>query len=387
MFADTSLFLLWLIVAGLSYWLIPASYPRWRQCWLIVSSWLLVLAIAPWACLFVTWMWLCVWVAARAFGVSHSAPMLSLALLAVCLPLLIQRTVAPDLALIYSLGVTFATLRAVAMTIDGYVTRKAVAGVDAGVCLFFLPLYTVGPIESVQKLGREQFAIAPNIPFMARGLSRIALGLFKTVFIADILIAGKLSLHFPTATRSFGDYSSPEMVAFIGLSFLYTYVNFSGVVDIALGTSRLFGLRIMENFDLPIVARNLRDFWKRWHISLGRWITQYLYFPVVAKLKTASSPYIATFLAFALIGWWHGATLTYFSWGVFHGIGLCTVMFWQRSMRSRFPESYKMLVKNPIYILASWSMTILYVAWVQTFANQRSFVEAITMTRALIGIQ
>ena len=385
MFADTSLFLFWLIVAGLSYWMIPPAKPRWRQCWLIATSWLLIFAIAPWACLFVTWMWLGVWVATRVFEKVHNPIMLSLILLAICLPLLMQRSVSSDVGLIASLGITFATLRAVAMSIDGYVTRKPLATADAGVCLFFLPLYTVGPIESVQKFSREQFAIQPDFRFMARGLSRIALGLFKTVFVADILIAGQLKLHFPVAGRSFGDYGSPEMIAFIGLSFLYTYVNFSGVVDIALGTSRLFGLRIIENFDFPIVARNLRDFWKRWHISLGRWITQYLYFPVVASLRTPVSPYVATFLAFVLIGWWHGATLTYLSWGVFHGAGLCAVMFWQRSMKIRLPRTYKILTKNPLYILVSWSMTIVYVAWVQTFANQNSFAEALSMTRALIG--
>ena len=149
---------------------------------------------------------------------------------------------------------------------------------------------------------------------------------------------------------------------------------------------RLFGLSIIENFNYPILARNMRDFWRRWHISLGRWITQYLYFPIVAKLHTPTAPYIATFVAFMLIGWWHGSTLTYISWGVLHGMGLCTVMAWQRAMKRNYPAVYKVMVGNPVYIGLSWMATLFYVAWVQTFANQKSFGEALVMTRSLIGL-
>jgi alginate O-acetyltransferase complex protein AlgI len=386
MYQDTSLFFLWLALTVASFWLIPPSAPRWRQSLLIVSSFLLIFAVAPFAALLVLWMWATVWIAIRAFERSRTPLVLCLFLIATCAPLLWQRTVVLDAGLIVTLGITFATLRAVAMAMDSYTRRAVVPALDAGVCLFFLPLYTVGPIESVQKFTSSSFTSTPDYAFMARGLSRMALGLFKTVFIAEQIIAGALRQNYPAWSRNFSDYSSPEIVVFVCLSFLYTYINFSGVVDIALGASRLFGLSIIENFNYPILARNMRDFWRRWHISLGRWITQYLYFPIVAKLHTPTAPYIATFVAFMLIGWWHGSTLTYISWGVLHGTGLCTVMAWQRAMKRNYPAAYKVMVGNPVYIGLSWMATLFYVAWVQTFANQKSFGEALVMTRSLIGL-
>lgn len=385
MYEDTSLFLLWLVLTAASYWIIPASAPRWRQSLLIVSSALLIFAVAPFAALLVLWMWIAVWIAIRAFERRRSPMVLSLFLLVICAPLLSQRTVVLDAGLIVTLGITFATLRAVAMAMDCYAKRQRLPAVETGLCLFFLPLYTVGPIESVQRFTADEFSMRPDVLFMARGLSRMALGLFKTVFVAEQLIGGILREIYPAWSRNFSDYSSAEIAGFVCLSFLYTYVNFSGVVDIALGASRLFGLKIIENFDYPILARNMRDFWRRWHISLGQWITQYLYFPIVAKLRTPSAPYIATFAAFMLIGWWHGSTLTYISWGVLHGTGLCTVMAWQRGMKRRYPDAYKAMAANPVYIGASWMATLFYVAWVQTFANQKSFGEAVVMTRTLIG--
>lgn len=386
MLADTQIFLCWIALSATSFWLIPSSLPTIRQWWLVGTSVLLVLAFAPVACALVLWIWFVTAIAPRFFARHRSTTTLTIFLLLVCLPLLAQRVVFLDASILATLGVTFATLRAAGIAFDSYVTRSATAARDVGLCLFFLPLYTVGPMQSLDTFKPENFTATPPYRSMARGLSRSCLGLFKTVYIADTLIRGHLSEHYPTEGRDFSTYDSPEVLLFVLLSFAYTYVNFSGFVDIALGVSRLFGLTVMENFNYPFLARNLQEFWKRWHISLGQWISRYLYFPVVAKLRTSYAPYAATFVAFVIVGWWHDTTANYIAWGALHGAGLCLVMFWQRSMRKRFGQRYRVLANHPGFVALSWSLTLIYVAWVQTFANLKTFDAALLMTGALLGI-
>ncbi len=394
MLADTQLFVMWVVFTAIPFWLLPNDLGIWRLRWLITTSIALIFALAPYALLYVAWIALICAVFCHRPGSQPSQKSsknkgrarLTVGLVLVCIPLLTQRLVFLDPPLLHTLGITFATLRGVAMIFDNHVAGTLWSLRQIALTLFFVPLYTVGPIEKVATFNDAAFAKSPDWLAMLRAVSRCCLGLFKTVFLAEQLIRGYLGTHYSIVDGDFSQYSVGSLWLFVCLSFLYTYINFSGFVDIAIGVSRLFGLTVMENFNLPVLATNLQDFWQRWHRSLGQWITRYLYFPVVAAIRRPWAPYLATLTAFGLIGWWHASSTTYIAWGVMHGIGLCTVMGWQRYMKASHKARYGALVTNPIYIGVSWLLTLAFVAWVQTFANQTNLAASVSLTRHLLGL-
>ena len=221
-------------------------------------SFVFVFAFAPWAAVLVLWMYLAVLASMWFLTKWRSTALMSVAILLVCIPLLAQRIVYLDTDLVASLGLTFATLRAVSIVLDGYTARAKFHARQVFLCLFFLPLYTVGPVEAVKTFEGQNFIREFQFSLALQGVRRVIVGLFKAVFIADELILGFLSNHYPIDNRDFTTFDNLECLLFVLLSFLYTYINFSGFVDIAIGVSRLFGLKTVENFNYPLAARDLR---------------------------------------------------------------------------------------------------------------------------------
>jgi alginate O-acetyltransferase complex protein AlgI len=128
------------------------------------------------------------------------------------------------------------------------------------------------------------------------------------------------------------DISTLQLWGFLIIVYLTIYMDFSAYSDIAIGCSRLFGLRIQENFDFPIIASNVGDFWHRWHMTLSGWCTSYIYMPVLAFSR---NPYLALYSCFAIIGLWHAGTFTRLSWGLYHATGIAIYMVWTRYKRKR----------------------------------------------------
>jgi alginate O-acetyltransferase complex protein AlgI len=110
------------------------------------------------------------------------------------------------------------------------------------------------------------------------------------------------------------------------------YLDFSAYSDIAIGSSQLFGIRIMENFNWPIFAENISVFWKRWHMTLSGWCQTYIYLPVIGLTR---NPYVATYLTFIAIGLWHSGTTGALAWGLYHGTGISVFGYWNRYRRRR----------------------------------------------------
>ncbi len=384
MLADTQMFFMWMAASLVIYWILPPQKALYRQVWLIFISFTFIFAQAPVAALQVLWMSVIAIIAAKVLERFHYALLLWLFIIIALMPLLWHRTIQLDAGILLTIGVTFATLRAISVIIDGYAGTSKQKAITTLLYMFFLPLYTVGPVDKAGKFSKEALSIQFVLDDAFRGFTRICLGIFKNVVIADQLIRQYTLKTFPSEGRNFAEYSSSDTFLFIILSFFYTYINFSAFVDIAIGVSRMFGIKIIENFNFPIFAKNLQDFWKRWHISLGNWITNYLYMPIVFLIGKRWAPYLATFLAFSLIGWWHDSHPNYIIWGVLHGAGQCIVQYWVKSTRGT--ELSKTLKNSVTYILASWALTILFVAWVQTVANLKSIESATAMTKSLIGL-
>jgi alginate O-acetyltransferase complex protein AlgI len=152
------------------------------------------------------------------------------------------------------------------------------------------------------------------------------------------------------------DQVSPLAVwGLLFLSFLYLYLDFSAYSDIAIGSSRLFGFTIMENFNFPIVATSLPMFWQRWHMTLANWCLSYIY---LAMIGLTRNPYVAGIATFTTIGAWHALNPHWLAWGFWNGLGMAAVTFWRR-----FASARKIIFfKTQQGRLAGWGITMIYVA-------------------------
>jgi alginate O-acetyltransferase complex protein AlgI len=165
---------------------------------------------------------------------------------------------------------------------------------------------------------------------LARGIAFIAIGLFKKVVLADSFSR--------VANAGFGNVATLSTAGAWVTSLAYTfeiYFDFSGYSDMALGVARLLGVSLVQNFNAPYRSRNISEFWQRWHISLSRFITTYLYTPIIRSMgrPTIHKSAVATLLAMMIAGLWHGSSWTFLLWGVFHGLGLAAYQYWKRMRR------------------------------------------------------
>lgn len=201
--------------------------------------------------------------------------------------------------------------------------------------LFYSSMFTIfvaGPIERWERL-KPQIDVA-RIPFswqnIDEGFGRIVLGLFKKLVIADWL-----GYFINPVWKEPHHYSAGiGLLALVGYS-LQIYYDFSGYSDVAIGSSKLLGIKIMENFSNPYLAPNISQFWRRWHISLSDWIRDYLFFPLsrISSNKTWIILFVPV-ISMALCGLWHGPALHFVLWGALHGLGLSVYQIWSGIKRS-----------------------------------------------------
>lgn len=201
--------------------------------------------------------------------------------------------------------------------------------------LLYSSLFTIfvaGPIERFERFKPQ--VEQPRAPFnwadIEFGFRRIVFGMFRKLVIADWIG------YFinPVWQDPNGQALGITALALIGYS-LQIYMDFAGYSDIAIGSSRLFGLRIMENFKNPYLAPNISQFWRRWHISLSDWIRDYLFFPLSRLHKSRFwMKFLVPVAAMGLCGLWHGAAWHFVIWGIWHGVGLSLYQFYAEVKRS-----------------------------------------------------
>jgi alginate O-acetyltransferase complex protein AlgI len=225
------------------------------------------------------------------------------------------------LKIILPVGISFYTFQSMSYTLDIY--RGLMAPTrrfsDFALNVAFFPHMVAGPIQRanslLEQIGRPRQMTRETC---SEGLYLVLWGLFKKMVIADNLALMvkpifALSAH-PTASQ----------VVDGTLAFAFQiYGDFSGYSDIARGTALLLGFRLMVNFNLPYLAVNPQDFWRRWHISLSTWLRDYLYISLGGSRRGEGRTYANLMLTMALGGLWHGANWTYVIWGVYHGLLLC----------------------------------------------------------------
>jgi alginate O-acetyltransferase complex protein AlgI len=218
------------------------------------------------------------------------------------------------------LGISFFTFHAISYVVDVY-KRNAHAErrlPDFALYILLFPQLIAGPIIRWRDIAAQLAQRDERLADFAYGVRRFVLGLGKKVLIANTLgaVADRI-FALPAA-----ELSAP--VAWLGLACytLQIYFDFSGYSDMAIGLMRMFGFRILENFNYPYVAQSVREFWRRWHISLSNWFRDYLYIPLGGNQRGAARAYANLALVFLLCGLWHGASWPFVFWGAWHGFFL-----------------------------------------------------------------
>ena len=223
---------------------------------------------------------------------------------------------APVVHVILPVGISFYTFQALSYSIDIY--RKKLPAthdlIEFFAYLSFFPQLVAGPIERATNL-LPQFQQDRTFSYAdaVDGMRQILWGFFKKIVIADQCAVGVNAI--------FSDYAQASGVDLLMGGLLFTfqiYGDFSGYSDIAIGTGRLFGIRLMQNFRYPYFSRNIRDFWQRWHISLMTWFRDYIYFPLGGSRCSRAKQLRNTFIVFLISGLWHGANWTFVCWGLYH---------------------------------------------------------------------
>lgn len=364
-------YLVFLAVAVLVYWLLP---PRWRRGFVLLAS---VGFYASWGALFVVlplimagivflfsrlllqdakqakrWQWLgigCVLVPLLMFKY-HDFVLGHLGLHSF--------SVAKTIAL--PMGISFYTIEAIGYLIDVRQRRVAMPNL-LNLCLFFFfwPNILSGPIVRARELMPQLgFRKAFEAGLVFEGMDRVIWGLVQKNVFANLLgiwvdKGFSPSAGIPTTLDGW----------FLAAAFaLQIYFDFAGYTNLAMGAARLLGVTLPENFRRPYLAATPPDFWARWHMTLSRWIRDYLFFPINAKWQGAPVPlYFSLIGVMALVGLWHGAGWTFILWGVLHGTYLVLYRIYEgvKNVRPVLAESR--------LAAAAWrvlTLTGIIVAWV-----------------------
>jgi len=233
--------------------------------------------------------------------------------------------------------------------------------IDYAVFVSFFPLLVAGPIERASHLlpqiqTERQFDFSKG----ADGLRQILWGLFKKLVIADGC-AQSVNIIFEGASS----YSGSTLVLGAILFAFQIYSDFSGYSDIALGTSRLFGIELLPNFAFPYFSRDVSEFWRRWHISLSTWFRDYVYYPLERRRIPGIGRELNILVVFLLTGLWHGADWTFVAWGFLNALYLIAFRFVNHKpdpsaivAQGRFLPS----LKDLLHLSFTFALTVL--AWI-----------------------
>lgn len=216
-------------------------------------------------------------------------------------------------------GISFYTFMAISYVVDVYrKTLQPARPVDLAVYLCFFPHLVAGPIvRGEELLPQIRKRRDPNHIDYGRAIWLIGAGLFKKMVVSAYISSSIVDPVFGSPNT----HSNIEILFAIYGYAIQIYADFSGYTDIAIGIALLLGFQFPQNFDAPYTAVSLQDFWRRWHMTLSRWLRDYLYIPLGGNKGSESKIARNIMLTMILGGLWHGAGWTFVAWGAFHGIG------------------------------------------------------------------
>ncbi len=201
----------------------------------------------------------------------------------------------------------------------------------------FFPTMVAGPIKRFQDFKPQIGTSRADAQDVNDGITRIAIGLAKKIVIADTVAPLTAPL---LSTQAMNAASNTQILVALLAFALKIYMDFSGYSDIAIGSARLFGIHVPENFKWPYTRDNIAQFWRHWHMSLTAWITDYVYIPLGGNRHGLVNAVMNSIIAMAVSGIWHGAQWHFLAWGIYHGVLLgvyrCWIVLLKEPLRTRF---------------------------------------------------
>lgn len=261
-----------------------------------------------------------------------------------------------DKHIIIPLGISYFTFKLIHYAIEN--SRGNFKPHSFGLFFTWLSLFTIftaGPIERFEHFYSNQQSKVTKED-VAEGLTRIIYGLIKKFVIGGIILTSFLNGYtISEVVTNLNELSTYKVWGFLVISFLIIYMDFSAYSDIAIGSSRLLGFRIMENFNWPIFATNISMFWKRWHMTLANWCQSYVYMYTIGVTR---NPYMAVYSTFLVMGLWHAGALNWIAWGLYQATGIVVFMRW-----SKYKRMNKItLFNHKVFTFFALIMTMLFMS-------------------------
>lgn len=257
--------------------------------------------------------------------------------------------------------------------------------------LFFFPKIAQGPIERPQQLIPQLHESHPfNYTMVVEGLRLMLWGYFKKIVIAD-----RLALYVNAVYTNHENLNGTSLIVATIFFAFQIYADFSGYTDIALGSAKLFGFNLTNNFKRPYFATSVKDFWNRWHITFSTWLRDYIFLPLAYflsnKMKKQKYLYISTekwvylvaiMITFAICGIWHGVGWTYLLWGILFGIYL-TYSNWTKDLHKLIRKRFHIRKTSHYYIFYKVLLTFILVLFAWIFFRADSLTDAIKIIRKI----
>lgn len=277
----------------------------------------------------------------------------------------------PYLNVLIPLGISYYTFQALGYLIR--INRKAEQAETnliyfANYMLFF-PKFLAGPVErSNLFLPQARAGVVFNANEVSAGLRQFLWGMFKKVVIGDNLGAPVILVY-----NNIENYSGTTLLVVFLLQAVHLYADFSGYTDMALGVGRVFGLKLVPNFNRPFFARSVGEFWRRWHISLSSWCNDFIFSPFIVKYRRygQNAAVAGIFISFFVIGIWHGANWTFVMVGILQGLAISYEFMTKRKRLQIASKLNPSLVK-----FASRLLTYLFFSFTLVFFNSKNIGDA-----------
>ncbi len=278
------------------------------------------------------------------------------------------------------IAISFFTFMAISYVVDIYRrVLEPAKPLDFAVYISFFPHLLAGPIvrgnELLPQIRRRRDGTAIDY---SRAFWLILAGLFKKVVISSYVSSAIVTPVFTSPTQ----HSALEAVFAAWGYAVQIYCDFSGYTDIAIGLALLLGFRFPQNFDAPYTARNLQDFWRRWHMTLSRWLRDYLYIPLGGSANGQAQTVRNIMITMVLGGLWHGAAWTFVIWGGLMGVGQC---FGHLHRSSRVRRGLPPVAEGPVRVWVQRFLTFQYVCLGWVFFNASGLSQAFSVLERVLS--
>jgi alginate O-acetyltransferase complex protein AlgI len=277
----------------------------------------------------------------------------------------------PELSIALPLGISFYTFHQMSMLWDAYRSeeKQPFTFADSALYVAFFPQLIAGPIVRYKEIIQQIRSRKESMSLFSSGIEQFILGLGKKIILANGCAA------LADDVFSYHPHELTSSAAWLGIVAytLQIYFDFSGYSDMAIGLGRMFGFELPMNFNAPYLARGIRDFWHRWHISLSNWFRDYVYIPLGGNRVPVRRMYVNLLIVFLLTGFWHGATWSFVFWGLFHGLFIVLERIYGE-------EAFNKLPRFPVWV---YTILVVMIGWV--FFRVEHFADAVDYVGVMFG--